>query len=183
MGQLREPEAVVIAIVDDDPSVRRGLQRLIGSVGWKPETLSIFSVMPGETGNLRPHLRGCRTRPTSPVIGGRASSSLDFPWSEWQSFARTSSHWHCSSRDCGLQVVLVETSADRRFSDEPVLGHTNASCSTVRGLRPPLGWFPGRTGGHDFFRAPQRDGSNHGQEACDQKCARHPDGDGKCFSD
>jgi hypothetical protein len=30
MRQLREPEAV-IAIVDDDPSVRRGLQRLIRS--------------------------------------------------------------------------------------------------------------------------------------------------------
>jgi FixJ family two-component response regulator len=37
MRQLREPEAV-IAIVDDDPSVQRGLQRLVRSVGWKPET-------------------------------------------------------------------------------------------------------------------------------------------------
>lgn len=37
MGELREPEAV-IAIVDDDPSVRRGLQRLIRSAGWKVET-------------------------------------------------------------------------------------------------------------------------------------------------
>src|SRR5215469_15208070 len=36
MGQLREPEAV-IAIVDDDPSVRKGLQRLIRSAGWKAE--------------------------------------------------------------------------------------------------------------------------------------------------
>jgi hypothetical protein len=42
MRQLPEPEAVIIAIVDDDPSVQRGLQRLIGLVGWKPETLSIF---------------------------------------------------------------------------------------------------------------------------------------------
>src|SRR5690242_21347869 len=28
----------IIAIVDDDPSVRRGLERLIRSVGWKAET-------------------------------------------------------------------------------------------------------------------------------------------------
>jgi FixJ family two-component response regulator len=28
----------VIAIVDDDPSVRRGLERLIRSVGWQAET-------------------------------------------------------------------------------------------------------------------------------------------------
>ena len=51
MRQLREPEAV-IAIVDDDPSVRRELQRLIGSVGSKPETLSIFSVMPDLSGGV-----------------------------------------------------------------------------------------------------------------------------------
>jgi hypothetical protein len=38
MRQLPEPEAVIIAIVDDDPSVRRGPQWLIRSVGWKPET-------------------------------------------------------------------------------------------------------------------------------------------------
>jgi FixJ family two-component response regulator len=36
MQELREPEAVV-AIVDDDPSVRRSLQRLIRSAGWKAE--------------------------------------------------------------------------------------------------------------------------------------------------
>jgi FixJ family two-component response regulator len=36
MQDLREPEAVV-AIVDDDPSVRRSLQRLIRSAGWKAE--------------------------------------------------------------------------------------------------------------------------------------------------
>jgi len=36
MRELHEPEAVV-AIVDDDPSVRRGLQRLIRSAGWKAE--------------------------------------------------------------------------------------------------------------------------------------------------
>jgi len=39
MRELREPEAV-IAIVDDDPSVQRGLQRLIRSAGWKAETFA-----------------------------------------------------------------------------------------------------------------------------------------------
>jgi FixJ family two-component response regulator len=39
MGELPEPEPV-IAIVDDDPSVRRGLQRLIRSAGWKVETFA-----------------------------------------------------------------------------------------------------------------------------------------------
>src|SRR5215470_6786181 len=39
MGQLPEREAVVIAIVDDDPSVRRG-RRLIRSVGWRTETFA-----------------------------------------------------------------------------------------------------------------------------------------------
>lgn len=39
MGELREPEAL-IAIVDDDPSVRRGLQRLIRSAGWKVEAFA-----------------------------------------------------------------------------------------------------------------------------------------------
>ena len=34
---MRESDAI-IAIVDDDPSVRQGLQRLIRSAGWKPET-------------------------------------------------------------------------------------------------------------------------------------------------
>ena len=39
MGELRESEPV-IAIVDDDLSVRRGLQRLVGSAGWKAETFA-----------------------------------------------------------------------------------------------------------------------------------------------
>jgi len=39
MRQLREPEAV-IAIVDDDPSVQRGLQRLVRSAGWNAETFT-----------------------------------------------------------------------------------------------------------------------------------------------
>ena len=39
MRQSQEPEAI-IAIVDDDPSVRQGLQRLIRSAGWKAETFA-----------------------------------------------------------------------------------------------------------------------------------------------
>lgn len=39
MRELREPEAVV-AIVDDDPSVREGLQTLIRSAGWRTETFA-----------------------------------------------------------------------------------------------------------------------------------------------
>ena len=39
MRQLRQAEAV-IAIVDDDASVQRGLQRLIRSAGWKVETFA-----------------------------------------------------------------------------------------------------------------------------------------------
>jgi FixJ family two-component response regulator len=37
MRESRQSEAV-IAVVDDDPSVRQGLQRLIRSLGWKAET-------------------------------------------------------------------------------------------------------------------------------------------------
>jgi FixJ family two-component response regulator len=40
MRQLPEPEAVIIAIVDDDLSVRRGLQRLVRSAGWKAEAFA-----------------------------------------------------------------------------------------------------------------------------------------------
>ena len=39
MSELPKPEPV-IAIVDDDPSVRRGLQRLIRSAGWNTETFA-----------------------------------------------------------------------------------------------------------------------------------------------
>ena len=39
MREPREPE-VLVAIVDDDPSVRRGLQRLILSAGWKVESFA-----------------------------------------------------------------------------------------------------------------------------------------------
>jgi FixJ family two-component response regulator len=37
MRELQDTDAT-IAIVDDDPSVRKGLERLIRSVGWKAET-------------------------------------------------------------------------------------------------------------------------------------------------
>jgi FixJ family two-component response regulator len=39
MQEQQESDALV-AIVDDDPSVRRGLQRLIRSAGWKVETFA-----------------------------------------------------------------------------------------------------------------------------------------------
>jgi FixJ family two-component response regulator len=39
MQEPHESDAL-IAIVDDDPSVRRGLQRLIRSAGWKAETFA-----------------------------------------------------------------------------------------------------------------------------------------------
>jgi FixJ family two-component response regulator len=39
MRELQESDAIV-AIVDDDPSVRRGLERLIRSLGWKAETFA-----------------------------------------------------------------------------------------------------------------------------------------------
>ncbi len=39
MPESQESDAV-IAIVDDDPSVRKGLERLIRSLGWKAETFA-----------------------------------------------------------------------------------------------------------------------------------------------
>jgi FixJ family two-component response regulator len=39
MQELQESDAL-IAIVDDDPSARQGLQRLVRSVGWKAETFA-----------------------------------------------------------------------------------------------------------------------------------------------
>jgi FixJ family two-component response regulator len=39
MREWHESDAI-IAIVDDDPSVRRGLERLIRSAGWKAETFA-----------------------------------------------------------------------------------------------------------------------------------------------
>jgi FixJ family two-component response regulator len=38
-NQMRQPDAV-IAIVDDDPSVREGLESLIRSAGWRVETFA-----------------------------------------------------------------------------------------------------------------------------------------------
>jgi FixJ family two-component response regulator len=39
-NQLGEPRSAVIAIVDDDESVRRSLQRLIRSAGWEVESFA-----------------------------------------------------------------------------------------------------------------------------------------------
>ena len=39
MPELRQTD-ILIAVVDDDPSVRQGLQRLIRSLGWKAETFA-----------------------------------------------------------------------------------------------------------------------------------------------
>ena len=39
MRELQQSDAI-IAIVDDDPSVRKGLQRLIRSAGWKVEAFA-----------------------------------------------------------------------------------------------------------------------------------------------
>ncbi len=39
MRELQESDAI-IAIVDDDPSARKGLERLIRSAGWKTETFA-----------------------------------------------------------------------------------------------------------------------------------------------
>ena len=39
MRESREPDPI-IAIVDDDPSVREGLQSLIESAGWRAETFA-----------------------------------------------------------------------------------------------------------------------------------------------
>jgi FixJ family two-component response regulator len=53
------PESkAVIAVVDDDPSVRRGLERLIRSVGWKAETF----------GSAREFLECPGTEPPSCVV-------------------------------------------------------------------------------------------------------------------
>jgi FixJ family two-component response regulator len=46
MPELPEGHAV-IAVVDDDPSVRQGLDRLIRSVGWKAETFASALGIPG----------------------------------------------------------------------------------------------------------------------------------------
>jgi FixJ family two-component response regulator len=57
MGGLPDSSAL-IAVVDDDPSVRRGLERLIRSVGWKAETF----------GSAQEFLERPRTEPPSCVV-------------------------------------------------------------------------------------------------------------------
>ena len=53
-----EESVPIIALVDDDPSVRRGLERLIRSVGWKAETFA----------SAREFLEWPRTEPPSCVV-------------------------------------------------------------------------------------------------------------------
>jgi ActR/RegA family two-component response regulator len=66
MQEPQESEAL-IAIVDDDPSARRGLQRLVRSVGWKAETFA----------SAQEFLAHARIEPPSCVV-------LDLQlWSEW----------------------------------------------------------------------------------------------------
>ena len=51
MRRLPEPEAVIIAIVDDDPWGAEGAAAAHRVGGLEPETLSIFSVMRGKSQN------------------------------------------------------------------------------------------------------------------------------------
>ena len=53
MRELREADAIV-AIVDDDPSVRRGLERLIRSLGWKTETYASAQEFLARSGTAAP---------------------------------------------------------------------------------------------------------------------------------
>ncbi|MBL8291407.1 MAG: response regulator transcription factor [Bryobacterales bacterium] len=57
MGGPQQSSAI-IAVVDDDPSVRRGLERLIRSMGWKPETF----------GSAQEFLECPRTEPPNCVV-------------------------------------------------------------------------------------------------------------------
>ena len=57
MGASQQSSAI-IAVVDDDPSVRRGLERLIRSMGWKPETF----------GSAQEFLECPRTEPPNCVV-------------------------------------------------------------------------------------------------------------------
>jgi FixJ family two-component response regulator len=57
MGEVRESHAI-IAIVDDDPSVRKGLERLIRSLGWKTESF----------GSAQEFLASPRTDPPTCVV-------------------------------------------------------------------------------------------------------------------
>lgn len=53
-----QQSSAIVAVVDDDPSVRRGLERLIRSVGWKAETF----------GSAQEFLECPRTEPPSCVV-------------------------------------------------------------------------------------------------------------------
>jgi FixJ family two-component response regulator len=55
--ELQEPDAI-IAIVDDDPSVRKGLERLIRSLGWKAEPF----------GSAQEFLASARTEPPTCIV-------------------------------------------------------------------------------------------------------------------
>ena len=57
MRELQESNAI-IAIVDDDPSVRKGLERLIRSLGWKTETF----------GSAQEFLASARTEAPSCIV-------------------------------------------------------------------------------------------------------------------
>ena len=75
MTELQESDAI-IAIVDDDPSVRRGLERLIRSVGWKAETFGREKKFGNEAGTA------CATIRKSSVCTGGAGgfASLGRLW-------------------------------------------------------------------------------------------------------
>jgi FixJ family two-component response regulator len=47
-------ETAVIAVVDDDPSVRKGLERLIRSMGWRAETFSSATEFLDRSGSEAP---------------------------------------------------------------------------------------------------------------------------------
>lgn len=53
MGESQKSDAIV-AIVDDDPSVRRGLERLIRSLGWKTETFASAQEFLSRSGTAAP---------------------------------------------------------------------------------------------------------------------------------
>jgi FixJ family two-component response regulator len=54
MKNPRPESDAVIAMVDDDPSVRKGLDRLIRSAGWKAETFASAQEFPDRPGTEAP---------------------------------------------------------------------------------------------------------------------------------
>jgi hypothetical protein len=83
---MQEPQEsdALIAIVDDDPSARRGLQRLVRSVGWKAETFASAQEFLAHARIEPPSLRGVgpaaawseRARPAR----GRVGDPHRFPY-------------------------------------------------------------------------------------------------------